>query len=464
MTARSSATVPAPQRAIVIGASITGLLAARVLSERYPEVLLLERDPLPNRAAPRKGTPHAIHPHGLLARGLQVIEDLFPGFTNALLAQGASTGDIGLGVALDTDRRRFARMPLGIGGLAASRLAIEGELRRRVQALTNVRLLTPVNVIAPVHEAGRIVGVRLHRSNDTSTEEVLPAELVVDCTGRGSRSPQWLGDWGYEPPEEQKVTIGLAYTTAYFRRDPSQPTELSVIIGTATPMQPRPYVLITQEPDEQGQARWVAGMGGYANDHVEASLEGIRRRALEVGSAEIAELAERGELIGSVMQYHFPHNQRRLYEKMRTFPAGYLVMGDAIASFNPVYGQGMTVAACEAMALRKVLASGTQRLAGDFFKAAAKVVDVPWQLAVGADLALPQVPGPRPFPTRLINAYVGKVQKVATDDPQVAAAFVKVMHLLASPQSLFAPAVAWRLLRHRQRPPSVASSVVAAAA
>jgi 2-polyprenyl-6-methoxyphenol hydroxylase-like FAD-dependent oxidoreductase len=164
------------------------------------------------------------------------------------------------------------------------------------------------------------------------------------------------------------------------------------------------------------------------------------------------------------MQYHFPHNQRRLYEKMRTFPAGYLVMGDAIASFNPVYGQGMTVAACEAMALRKVLARGTQRLAGDFFKAAAKVVDVPWQLAVGADLALPQVPGPRPFPTRLINAYVGRVQKVATDDPQVAAAFVKVMHLLASPQSLFAPAVAWRLLRHRQRPPSVASSVVAAAA
>ena len=134
MTARSSATVPAPQRAIVIGASITGLLAARVLSERYPEVLLLERDPLPNRAAPRKGTPHAIHPHGLLARGLQVIEDLFPGFTDALLAQGASTGDIGLGVALDTDRRRFARMPLGIAGLAASRLAIEGELRRRVHA------------------------------------------------------------------------------------------------------------------------------------------------------------------------------------------------------------------------------------------------------------------------------------------------------------------------------------------
>ena len=229
-------------------------------------------------------------------------------------------------------------------------------------------------------------------------------------------------------------------------------------IGTATPMQPRPYVLLSQEPDEQGQARWVAGMGGYANDHVEANLEGIHRRALEVGSAEIAELAEKGELIGSVTQYHFPHNQRRLYQKMRTFPAGYLVMGDAIASFNPVYGQGMTVAVCEAMVLRNVLTRGKQRLARDFFRAAAKVVDIPWQLAVGADLALPQVPGPRPFPTRLINAYVGRVQKVATEDPQVAAAFVKVMHLLASPQTLFAPAVAWRLLPRRQPPLSVASS------
>jgi 2-polyprenyl-6-methoxyphenol hydroxylase-like FAD-dependent oxidoreductase len=463
-TARSSSVVPAEQRAIVIGASIAGLLAARVLSERYPEVLLLERDPLPEQGAPRKGTPHAAHPHGLLARGLQVIEDLFPGFTNALVARGALSGDIGIDVALDADRRRFARMPLGTAGLAASRLAIESELRRRVKALQGVRLMSPVNVLAPVHEAGRIVGVRLYSANDASTEEVLPARLVVDCTGRGSRSPQWLREWGYDPPEEQKVTIGLAYTSAYFRRDPTESMELAAVIGTATPGQPRPYILIAQEPDEQGQARWVLGVGGYANDHVEASLAGIRQRAVELGCAEIAALAEKGELIGSVMQYHFPHSQRRRFEKMPKFPAGYLVMGDAIASFNPVYGQGMAVAACEAIALRTALAGDTQRLAADFFKAAAKAVDIPWQLAVGGDLALPQVPGPRPFPTRLVNAYVGKVEQVAADDPQVAAAFIKVMHLLAPPQSLFAPAVAWRLLRHRQRPPPAASSPASAAA
>ncbi len=463
-TARSSSDVPADQRAIVIGASIAGLLAARVLSERYPDVLLLERDPLPEQAAPRKGTPQAVHPHGLLARGLQVMEELFPGFTDTLVARGALSGDIGLDVALDADRRRFARMSLGITGLAASRLAIEGELRRRVSALQGVHLMSPVNILTPVHEAGRIVAGRCHSANAALDQQVLPAKLVVDCTGRGSRSPQWLREWGYDPPEEQKVTIGLAYTSAYFRRDPTVSVELAGIIGTATPQQPRPYVLIAQEPDGQGPARWVLGVGGYANDHVEASLAGIRRRAIEVGCDEIAALAEKGELIGSVMQYHFPHSQRRLYEKMPKFPEGYLVMGDAIASFNPVYGQGMAVAACEAIALRTALAGDTRRLAADFFKAAAKAVDIPWQLAVGGDLALPQVPGPRPFPIRLVNAYVGKVERVAADDPQVAAAFIKVMHLLAPPQTLFAPAVAWRLLRHRQRPPTTTASSSASAA
>jgi 2-polyprenyl-6-methoxyphenol hydroxylase-like FAD-dependent oxidoreductase len=383
--------------------------------------------------------------------------------TDSLVTRGAVPGDIGLDIVLSADRRRFPRVRLGIMGLAVSRLALEGELRRRVRAIQSVRFMTPLNVVAPVHEAGRVTGVRLHRNDSSSAEEILPAELVVDCTGRGSRSPQWLRDWGYEPPEEQTVALDLAYTSAYFRRDATAPTELTAVIGTATPGLPRPYVLIAQEPDEHGQTRWVAGLGGYAKDHVETSLDAMRRRAQDVGSAEIAALAAKGELVGSVMQYHFPHNQRRLFEKLKKFPAGYLVMGDAIASFNPIYGQGMSVAACEAMALRTALAGDTQQLAANFFRAAAKVVDIPWQLAVGGDLALPQVPGPRPFSTRLVNVYVGKIMKVAPDDPYVAAAFLKVLHLLEAPQTLFAPAIAWRLLRHRPPPRNIASSSVAAA-
>jgi 2-polyprenyl-6-methoxyphenol hydroxylase-like FAD-dependent oxidoreductase len=433
------------RRAVIIGASMAGLLAARVLSERFAEVVLLERDALPEQAAPRKGTPQAVHPHGLLARGSQILDELFPGFTEALVAQGGLSGDIGAKVAVDANGQRFACSTAGVHGLAVSRLAIEAELRCRVRGLSGVRLLTDVDVLAPVHEDSRVVGVRWQR-RDGSAAQTMAAALVVDCSGRGSHGPVWLREWGYAPPTEERVQIGLAYTSAYFRRVPGQPP-LTCVIGAATAELPRPSILIAQEPLPGGEPRWVAGVGGYAGDHVEPTREAMAERARQIHSPEIAALAERGDMIGEPMRYSFPHSQRRHYEKLRRFPSGYLAMGDALASFNPIYGQGMTVAACEALALRAALAQGLDGLAPRFFKSAARVIDVPWQLAVGGDLALPQVPGPRPFPVKLINAYVARVQRVAVHDAVVARAFVRVMHMLAPPPSLFAPAVLWRVWR-----------------
>ncbi|MCW5634168.1 MAG: monooxygenase [Rubrivivax sp.] len=441
------ASTPTPRRAVVIGASMAGLLAARVLAERFDEVVLLERDELPEHAAPRKGTPHAVQPHALLARGQQVIETLLPGFTDALVARGALVGDIGQDAAFDASGQRLVRSPLGTTGLLASRLAIEAEIRRQVRALPNVRLHTGVDVLAPVHEAGRVTGVRWQPHGVADAAQTLAAALVVDCTGRGSRSPAWLREWGYEPPPEERVTIGLAYTNAYFRREGAERPPLAVVIGAATPAQPRPSVLIAQEPDAEGRARWVVGVGGYAGDHVAPTREAMAERARATGQHEIAELAEHGELIGEVMRYGMPYSQRRHFERLARFPEGYLAMGDALASFNPIYGQGMTVAACEALALRAALRHGTRGLARRFFKAAARVIDTPWQLAVGGDLALPMVPGPRPFPVKLINAYVGRVQRVAVHDAVVAGAFLRVVHLLARPESLFAPGIVWRVWR-----------------
>src|SRR5687768_16079458 len=288
------------RRAVVIGASIAGLLAARVLSERFTEVVLLERDALPDRAEPRKGTPHAVHPHGLLARGSQILDELFPGFTETLVAQGGLSGDIGTEVAVDANGRRFARSAAGVHGLAVSRLAIEAELRRRVRALPGVRVLTEVDVQSPVHEDGRVVGVRW-QPRDGGSAETMTAALVVDCSGRGSRSPEWLRTWGYEPPTEERVQIGLAYTSAYFKRPPGQPA-VAVVIGVATAELPRPSILLGQEPAEDGQPRWVAGVGGYAGDHVDITREAMAERARQIHSPEIAALAERGEMIGEPMR------------------------------------------------------------------------------------------------------------------------------------------------------------------
>jgi 2-polyprenyl-6-methoxyphenol hydroxylase-like FAD-dependent oxidoreductase len=448
------------RRAVVIGTSMAGLLAARVLSECFTQVVLLERDVLPDHAAPRKGTPQAEHPHGLLARGRQVLDQLFPGFTQALVAQGGISGDIGTDTAVDANNQRFAQSTAGIHALAVSRLAIEAELRRRVRALPGVRLLTEVDVLAPVHEDGCVVGVRWQR-RDNHLLETMSAALVVDCSGRGSHGPAWLSEWGYAPPPEERVQIGLAYTSAYFRRAPGKPP-LACVIGAATAEQPRPSILLAQEPAEDGQPRWVAGLGGYAGDHVTVTREAMAERARDINNLEIAALAEHGEMIGEPMRYSFPHSQRRHYEKLRRLPSGYLVMGDALASFNPIYGQGMTVVACEALALRAALAKGLDGLAPRFFKAAARVIDMPWQLAVGGDLALPQVPGPRPFPVKLISAYVAHVQRVAVHDAVVAAAFVKVIHMLKPPASLLAPALMWRVWRGRQRVATPAAREAAA--
>ena len=443
-----TSSMPDDRRAVVLGASIAGLLTARVLCEHFAEVVLLERDVLPENPAPRKGTPHAVHPHGLLARGRQILETLFPGFSDALIAQGAVAGDVAMDVAVDANGRRFARAVSGLMGLAVSRLAIEAELHRRVRMLPAIRMMTGVDVLAPVHDAsaGRVTQVRYRSRADANGEHTLAAALVVDCTGRGSRSPAWLRDWGYEQVPEERIQIGLCYTSAYFRRDAGVRPPLAAIIGAATPDLPRPYVLVAQEPDQHGAARWIAGVGGYAGDHVEPTLEAMRRRARAVGVDEIASLAERGEILGPVIRYGFPHSQRRRYERLRRFPRGYLLLGDALASFNPIYGQGMTAAACQAMALGTALAGGDEGLAKRFLRAAAKVIDTPWQLAVGSDLALPNVPGPRPLPVRIVNAYIARLQRAATHDPKVSAAFIRVIHLVAAPSSLFAPRIILRVM------------------
>jgi 2-polyprenyl-6-methoxyphenol hydroxylase-like FAD-dependent oxidoreductase len=462
----TEATNDAPKlggRAVVLGASLAGLLAARVLSERFDDVLLLERDLLPEQPEARKGTPHAVHPHGLLARGREVMEQLFPGFTAALLAQGAVSGDLQRDMAFDAGRRRFASGVAGRTGLGASRLAIEAELRRRVRALPGVRVLCGVDALPPLLRDGRVVAARWRPHYPShypgAAEATLPADLVVDCSGRGSRVPQWLREWGYDAPAEERVDIGICYTSAYFRRTGGcaigPGLDKVAAFGAVTNEQPRPGVVIAQEPAADGVPRWVVAVGGFAGDHADATLPALRQRALDIGAPELVKLTHEAELIGGVMRYRMPHSQRRRYERLQRFPAGLLALGDAITSFNPIYGQGMTVAACEALALREQLAQGL---------ADGRVIDTPWQLAVGGDLSIDRVPGHRPAPVKLVNAYVARVYRAAPRDPVVSLAFQQVVHMLAPPASLFAPRILWRVLRRGGRATAVAKPGTAEAA
>ena len=441
------------RRALVLGASMAGLLAARILAERFDEVWLLERDTLPDGPAPRKGTPQALHAHGLLARGREILESLFPGFTAALEAQGALVGDLQANAPFVAGGRRFAHgTTCGRAGIACSRLAIEAEVRTRVLALARVRALTDVDIVQPTLDEAhaRVTGVRIVQRSG-GAQETLAADLVVDCTGRGSRTPAWLRDWGFDAPQEERVTVGIAYATAYLKREPQHAPGIAALIFAATPELPLPGVLLAQEALADGVPRWVVTLGGYAGDHPDPTLDGMRERARRMGDPALLRILGDAEPLAPVTRYSFAHSQRRRFEKMARFPQRFLVMGDAIASFNPVYGQGMSVAASEALALRDTLAGGLESLHGRFFTAASKAVDVPWQLAVGADLAIPSVPGARPAAVRFVNAYLARVFRAAEHDPAVALAFMKVAHLVAAPPSIFAPGILMRVLRGARR-------------
>lgn len=439
------------ERAVVLGASLAGLLAARVLAERFAEVVLVERDRLPADAAPRKGTPHAVHPHGLLARGRQVLEQLFPGFTEAMVARGGLLGDAQQEVGFDAGGRRFAAGRIGAPALAASRLAIEAEVRSRVLARPGVRLVDGVEALPPALQRGRVDAARWSLREGDGEAQALPADLVLDCTGRASHLPQWLRTWGFEAPAEERVEIGICYTSAYFERSGrcslGPGLDRVAVFGAVTNEQPRPGVLIAQEPVGDGPPRWVAAVGGFRGDHTPATLEAMRERALAIGAPELAKVLHEAVPIGEPMRYQVPFSLRRRYEQLARFPQRLLAMGDALTSFNPIYGQGMTVACCEALALGEALDAGFEGLERRFFKAAARIVDTPWQLAVGGDLSIDSVPGPRPLPLRLVNAYIARLYRVAPQDAVVSSAFQKVVHMLEAPASLFAPAIAWRVLR-----------------
>jgi hypothetical protein len=198
----------------------------------------------------------------------------------------------------------------------------------------------------------------------------------------------------------------------------------------------------------------VVGVGGYQGDHPTASPEGLIERARAVGDPDVLALVQHGRRLGPVMGCGFASSRRRRYEQLRHFPAGFLVMGDALASFNPIHGQGMTVAACQALALDAALRAAPAAPARRFFRAAARIIDTPWQLARAADLALPGVPGRRPWPLRLVNAYVARLHRAAALDPEVACAFLKTVHLVASPASLLSPRIVWRVWRHGRRMPT----------
>jgi 2-polyprenyl-6-methoxyphenol hydroxylase-like FAD-dependent oxidoreductase len=326
--------------------------------------------------------------------------------------------------------------------LLAPRPVLEGHVRRRLMALSNVRVIDNCAVQELIADDSRatIKGVRARIGN--GAEHRITADLVVDASGRGSSSPAWLERFGFAKPEEDRIEIGIGYTTRHYRRRPTDlDGKLAVVVAGSGPNWRNGVVLY------QAEDRWIVSIGGYFGDHAPDDDQLFAAYAGSLPTSDIYDIVAHAEPLGDFVRYRYPANLRRRYERLTEFPNGYLVIGDALCSFNPVYGQGMTVTAQQAMLLRECLDAGATDLARRFFARAADVIDTPWDIAVGNDLRHPKVEGPRPPKVRFINWYLGKLHMAARYDAKLATAFLEVANLEASPTRLLQPAVVMRVIR-----------------
>ncbi|HET9254351.1 MAG TPA: NAD(P)-binding protein [Pseudonocardiaceae bacterium] len=437
--------------AVVLGASMAGLLTARVLARSYRRVTVFDRDAMPGIGAHRRGVPQDKHVHFLHPRGRQALDEFFPGLSSRLIEQGAVTGDALGNIRWQLSGHQLRQADISLPGLLDSRPFLEGHVRARVSELPNVTLAERSDVIAvtATTDRCRITGVRIH---DTAGggERVVPADLVIDATGRGSRVPLWLSELGYDQAAVDRVDIGLGYATRLYRLRAGALGNDMAMLTAGTPQNPRGGGLGAIEG-----GRHILTIFGILGDHPPADPAGFDAFVASLLFPDIAEAIHDAQPLTDPVQFRFPASVRHRYERLRRFPTGLLVLGDAVCSFNPIYGQGMTAAAIQARTLQRLLARGRAPTARRYFQAIAQTIDTPWDIAVGADLAFPKVRGARTAKIRMINSYLPKLHAAATTDITLARAFVRVMGMVDRPEGLLRPDRMLRVLwTHRPNTPA----------
>ena len=426
--------------AVVIGGGVAGLLAARVLADGFDTVTIIERDSIPDDTSTRRGVPQGQHVHVLETAGRDTFEDLFPGYGEDLLSSG------GLIVDLMSDFHHYEKGDFLADGpnrmvmYNATRPLFEEILRRRVAARDDVDLRSRTQFITYRLDetATGVEGVTVR--DERSRETAVPADLVVDASGRASKTPSWLDDHGFEAPAVEEVQIDLAYSTVLIDRPGDDRRNFFV------PPEPGRTRGVGMFPVEDGH--WQTTLLGVHGNHPPTEADELITFADALPIPVVGRLLDRHSWVSDeVAHYPFPSNRRLRYEALDRFPDDLVVIGDALCSFNPIYGQGMSVAALEALQLHHTLASaGRDGVGLRFFERAAEIVDSPWSIAVGGDFEFPDTTGPKPRGTDFVNWYLDRLVRAAHSDGKLREALIRVFMLERPPESLLRPGVVWRVL------------------
>ncbi|MEU5978852.1 NAD(P)-binding protein [Streptomyces sp. NPDC047315] len=427
--------------AVVLGGGMSGLMAAHVLADRFERVTLVERD-RGGGADPRRGVPQGWHPHVLALKANVLWERLFPGLIEELIASG------GLRVGmLDQHRiiyygRLFQQSKSDLETVWASRPFLEEGIRARVRRHANVSFRYGWEAARPVAgAAGRVSGVRVVPV-DGGAEEELPAELVVDATGRAGRARGWLRELGYEAPREDRLEVNLGYASRLVEGPPDVLGHDRCIAMGPRLDRPRGFYFTVQEA-----GRWTMTVFGYGDHRPSVEPDRLMAQAAALAPDDVWAAIQSAHVAPEVHSFQVPRTFRRRYDRLSRFPEGLLVTGDALAVLNPLYGTGMMSAAAYAIVLDRRLSDGLDRIHRGFFRDAARVVRGPWWFSSISDSFLPGVEGLRVPGTKVAKWYLRRLVTAAEHDAGVAGGFVRVAGALDSPLSLARPTMLRRVLR-----------------
>jgi 2-polyprenyl-6-methoxyphenol hydroxylase-like FAD-dependent oxidoreductase len=426
------------KQAVVIGAGMAGLTAAGALASRFDHVLVVERDTLPSEPTYRSGTPQARHVHGLLLSGQRALSELFPGFEQDLARAGAVPLRAGLDVRVERPGYDpFPQRDLGWCGYAASRPTIERAVRRRVEshANTTLRQRSRVTEVLASPDGTVVTGVRCE--NDGGTSETITADLVVDASGRGALTLALLQSIGRALPEETAIGIDLGYATCIFAIPDDASTDWKgVMTFGQAPHNSRGGLMLPLEGN-----RWMATIGGRHGDVPPGDAEGFLNYARALRTPTIYNAVRYAKRLDKIARYGFPESVRLHFERLDVFPRGLLPVGDAICRFNPVYGQGMSVAALEACLLKRLLErlgevpDPMAGLAPTFFAEMQALLETPWSVAA-LDFAFPETRGQPPPDFETTLKFGIALTRLAAEDPAIHRLTLEVQHLL-KPRSVY---------------------------
>lgn len=424
------------EHAVVIGGSLAGLMTARVLADYFGSVTVLERDEIDSGPAVHKSIPQGNHAHGLLVGGQRVMASLYPNLFTKLDSLGSIHCRLGKEFTFySSDGKMYSfgsdvvePRDLGLDFYQQSRGLLEYWVRQCTLEHGNVKFESNRAVQGLISRHGRVDGVRYRENGDA---KALAANLIVDAGGRGSHAARWLTELGFEAPAETVIGVDLAYASCKFRvPDDADRSERLIGFDVARPDCPNSAIMQIIEDDT-----WLLSLQGRFGDYPSRDEAGFIAFAKSLHTPRLYELIRDAERISDIVTFRYPSAMRRHYERLPAFPDGFVVLGDAVTSFDPVYGQGMSVAALQVEALQQLLkerASDDGSVAGltrSFFVKAADIATNAWQLASDVDLAYPQTQGDRPDDLKERLAYFAALNALCADDVELHRLFFEVFCL-----------------------------------